>query len=70
MRRRIIINIDDDAVEDYPAVLRVLSIIAEGRISQTANRRHYCGATTYRDGRVTFATKRTDATDTFYLLPK
>lgn len=67
MKRRIIINIENDLIDDERAVKMVRSIIAEGRISTSSGRKHYCSATTFMGGGTAFATKRTDTTDTFYI---
>lgn len=67
MSRRIIINIQDDAVSDESALAMVQSVVAMGKLSETARRKHYCHITTFGpDGkRLVHATKRTDSTDTF-----
>ncbi len=64
MKRRIIINIEDDT-SDVRAVALVAQIIDAGRVSETGNRKHYCHASRTAGGTVIYASKRNDMTDTF-----
>ena len=64
MKRRIIINIESD-ITDERAIEIVASVVAMGRISESAGRAHYCHISTTRDDLTVQSFKRTDTTDTF-----
>lgn len=68
MKRRLIINIQDDCVSDAEATFLVEDVILKGRISKTADRNHYCHLTLYGLGQNEIAVSaacRKKGTDTF-----
>lgn len=66
MKRRIIINIEHDNLSDERVIALVGRIIENGRVSNTAGRKHYCHISHagFEDTMV-HATRRNDTTDTF-----
>ncbi len=59
MKGRIIIDFDGESITETVALDRVLAVVREGRISETAKGvEHFCWHTSFRDGTEVSARKK------------
>jgi len=67
---KIIIHIRDD-IEEEKAIAFVYDVIQNGKISETAGRKHYCHATVWhKSGHVVLVINRKEGLNTFYIYKK